>query len=75
MQKYRIQVDMNMCTLPSLDCEVSEFEVINGRLPIVQNWDKHNEIIKYLNSEEVIIYQLKKNKVKKLIDFLKELSH
>ena len=28
-KKYRIQVDMNMY-LMSLDCEVSEFEVING---------------------------------------------
>ena len=45
-KKYRIQVDMNMY-LMSLDCEVSEFEVINGEITYSAKLGQNtNEIIK-----------------------------
>lgn len=72
-KKYRIQVDMNMY-LMSLDCEVSEFEVINGEITYSAKLGQNtNEIIKYLNSEGYYIsIKEKNNKVKKLIDFQKD---
>lgn len=72
-KKYRIQVDMNMYLL-SLDCEVSEFEVINGEITYSAKLGQNtNEIIKYLNSEGYYIsIKEKNNKVKKLIDFQKD---
>lgn len=72
-KQYIIQVDMNMY-LRSLDCEVSEFEVINGEITYSAKLGQNtNEIIKYLNSEGYYIsIKEKNNKVKKLIDFQKD---
>ena len=72
-KQYIIQVDMNMY-LRSLDCEVSELEVINGEITYSAKLGQNtNEIIKYLNSEGYYIsIKEKNNKVKKLIDFQKD---
>ena len=72
-KKYIIQVDMNMYLL-SLDCQVSEFEIINGEIIYsVKTGPNTNEIIKYLNSEGYhISIKEKNNKAKQLIDFQKD---
>ena len=71
-KQYIIQVDMNMYLL-SLDCQVSEFEIINGEIIYsVKTGPNTNEIIKYLNSEGYhISIKEKNNKAKQLIDFQK----
>ena len=71
-KQYIIQVDMNMYLL-SLDCQVSEFEIINGEIIYsVKTGRNTNEIIKYLNSEGYYIsIKEKNNKAKQLIDFQK----
>ena len=63
---------MNMYLL-SLDCQVSEFEIINGEIIYsVKTGRNTNEIIKYLNSEGYhISIKEKNNKAKQLIDFQK----
>ena len=71
-KQYIIQVDMNMYLL-SLDCQVSEFEIINGEIIYsVKMGPNTNEIMKYLNSEGYYIsIKEKNNKAKQLIDFQK----
>lgn len=71
-KQYIIQVDMNMYLL-SLDCQVSEFEIINGEIIYsVKTGPNTNEIMKYLNSEGYYIsIKEKNNKAKQLIDFQK----
>lgn len=71
-KQYIIQVDMNMYLL-SLDCQVSEFEIINGEIIYsVKTGPNTNEIMKYLNSEGYhISIKEKNNKAKQLIDFQK----
>ena len=72
-KQYIIQVDMNMYLL-SLDCQVSEFEIINGEIIYsVKTGPNTNEIIKYLNSEGYhISIKEKNNNAKQLIDFQKD---
>ena len=71
--KLLINLDMNMYLL-SLDCQVSEFEIINGEIIYsVKTGPNTNEIIKYLNSEGYhISIKEKNNKAKQLIDFQKD---
>ena len=70
--KLLIKLDMNMYLL-SLDCQVSEFEIINGEIIYsVKTGRNTNEIIKYLNSEGYhISIKENNNKAKQLIDFQK----
>ena len=70
--KFLIQLDMNMYLL-SLDCEVSEFEIVNGEIIYsVKKGRNTDTIITYLKTEgyDMSIYE-KNNKAQQLIKFQK----